>query len=220
MKSNFKGAIFDFNGTLFWDTDFHDEAWMIFARKHGIEMSRERLRDELHGKVNRDIFRIVFGDHLSDQQAEELAEEKEATYRELMRANKSKLPIANGAFEFIESLVAKGIPIAIATSSPRSNVEFYKELLDLNRWFPNDRIVFDDGSFLGKPAPDIFLLAADRLGLAPTDCVIFEDALSGIQAGLSSGARKVYVLKSGNHLAWRGSDEKVELIDDFSGFLK
>lgn len=217
---NFKGAIFDFNGTLFWDTDYHDETWMVFADELGIEMSRQKLRDELHGKVNRDIFKLLLGDTVSDEEAFRLGEEKEARYRKIMSlVPREDFPIAKGAFELIQQLVDKKIPVAIATSAPKSNVDFYKDLLNLNQWFPDDRIVFDDGSFNGKPAPDIFLIAAERLGLPASECVIFEDAVSGINAALSSGAKKVYVLKSGNHLGWNEQNDRVEMIDDFTGLV-
>jgi beta-phosphoglucomutase-like phosphatase (HAD superfamily) len=95
--------------------------------------------------------------------------------------------LSPGAVELLEFLAAHEIPYTIATASGKSNVGFFFEHLDLNRWFDVDRIVYDDGSRPGKPAPDIYLEAARSLGLEPAQCVVIEDSISGVQAAHAAG---------------------------------
>jgi HAD superfamily hydrolase (TIGR01509 family) len=189
----FKGAIFDFNGTLFWDTAFHNRAFNIFLEKYGIKLSDNEKRIKIHGKPNADIMRGIFGNHLTDSEIHELAQEKEAIYRNLCI---NDLQFAPGAEGLIIYLSAKRIPITIATSAGIENVSFYFENMHLGRWFNFDKIVFDTGTFRGKPAPDVFLLAAEKLGLQTKNTIIFEDSVPGILAAETSGAGKIYIVNS------------------------
>ena len=196
-----RGYIFDFNGTLFWDTDYHDQAWITFSEKYGLKITREFLREELHGKVNREIFRIVLGPEITDEEAYKLSQEKEQIYRDIVSNLEGGPHLANGVEKILESLSSKKVPMAIATSSPKVNVDFYKEIFRLNRWFPEERIIYDNGSIKGKPAPDLFLLAAERLDLTPEQCVVVEDSVTGIKSAQAARIGKILLITSGNHLA-------------------
>lgn len=122
--------------------------------------------------------------------------EKEACYRELCLKDPAHLHLAPGAEDFLDAMKAAGVKGTIATSSDRENVNFYFEQFGLERWFEFEKCVYEDGSFRGKPFPDIYLLAAERLSLAPGDCFVFEDAVSGIQSGVAAGARGVVAVAS------------------------
>jgi HAD superfamily hydrolase (TIGR01509 family) len=213
-----KGYIFDFNGTLFWDTDYHDRAWMVFSKKYGLNITREYLREHLHGKVNREIFQIVFDPEISEENVKDLSEEKEQIYREIVQNLSHRAKLAKGVEKLLTTLKSNNAPMAIATSSPKVNVDFYKQIFRLNRWFHEDRIIYDDGSIKGKPAPDLFLLAAERLNLPAHDCTAVEDSITGIKSAQAAGIGKIFLVASGNHLAWDHSDNDVELIKDFSNF--
>ena len=76
------------------------------------------------------------------------------------------------------------------------NVEFYIKEFKLEKWFDIDKIVYSDGTIPGKPAPDIFLIAANKLGLNPKDCVVVEDAIAGIEAAKSAGIGKIIAIAS------------------------
>jgi len=212
------GYIFDFNGTLFWDTDYHDEAWMIFSKKHGLEITKEYLRAKLHGKINREIFKMVLGDKVSDEDVLALSDEKEEIYREIVSSLNGGAHLADGVEQVLNDLKSKDAAMSIATSSPQVNVDFYKDIFQLHRWFPEDRIICDDGSIKGKPAPDLFLLAANRLELPPEDCIVVEDSVIGIQSAQAAGIGKIFLITSGNHLAWDHSDESIQIIKDFTEF--
>ena len=104
--------------------------------------------------------------------------------------------LAQGAPELLDFLVEKNIPHTIATASDRVNVDFFIEIFDLPRWFEVEKIVFDDGFMPNKPAPDIYLKAAKRLGLEPQECIVVEDAISGIDSAKSAGIGKIIAIAS------------------------
>ena len=88
------------------------------------------------------------------------------------------------------------IPRTIATASNRMNVDFYIEMLHLERWFDLDKIVYSNGKIPGKPAPDIYEIAAKNLGLIPQECIVIEDALSGIEAAKRANIGKIIAIAS------------------------
>ena len=206
----FKGAIFDFNGTLFWDTAFHDRAFDIFLEKHKIQLTDEEKRVKIHGKPNVDIMRGIFGNHLTKAEATAMGLEKEAIYRELCV---NDLEFAPGAVDLFDFLKANGIEMTIATSSGIENISFYFENMGLARWFDIEKAAYDNGTFRGKPQPDVFLAAAEKLGLKPEETVMFEDSVAGILAAESAGAGKVYIVNSYGENYSRFSHE---IITDFS----
>jgi haloacid dehalogenase superfamily, subfamily IA, variant 3 with third motif having DD or ED len=189
----FKGAIFDFNGTLFWDTAFHDQAFDIFLEKHNVRLTSEEKRVKIHGKPNVDIMRGIFGGHLSVDEANEMGLEKEAIYRELCV---NDLKFAPGAEIFFDFLQSKNVAMTIATSAGIENVSFYFEKMNLERWFCLEKTAYDDGTFRGKPYPDVFLAAANKIGLKPEETVMFEDSVAGILATENAGAGKIYIVNS------------------------
>ena len=180
---NFDGVIFDFNGVLLWDNHLHEEAWRRYsARLRGTPLSDEEMRRQVHGRVNLDIFAYVLGRELSRAEVQPLAEEKETIYRRLALAAGADYRLSPGAVALLDDLVAAGIPRAIATSSPWVNVAFFIEQLDLHRWFAPEHIIYDRGLYPGKPAPGIYLEAAEKLGIAPERCIVVEDSIAGIAA--------------------------------------
>jgi HAD superfamily hydrolase (TIGR01509 family) len=191
----FKGLIFDFNGVLLWDNELHEAAWRIYSdRLRGFPLSLEEMHAHVHGRVNADIFAYLLGEPVAEDELERLAEEKESIYRELFLTAKDPPQLSPGAIELLDDLYDKRIPMAIATSSAEPNVSFYIHHLQLDRWFSPERLVYDQGSFPGKPAPDIYLEAADRLGLDPRDCIVIEDSLAGIQAAAAARVGWIVVL--------------------------
>jgi HAD superfamily hydrolase (TIGR01509 family) len=106
----------------------------------------------------------------------------------------NKLSLAKGAVEMLDAIKEQNIPYCLATGSERGNVEFYMEALDLWRWFDWEHIVYEDGSFPGKPAPDIYNIAAARIGLKTSECLVFEDGTSGIRAANAANAGAVIVV--------------------------
>ena len=197
----FKGVVFDFNGTLLWDTKYHNQAFDLFLEQRNIVLTDEEKSVKIYGKSNADIMRDVFDRTLTDAEVKEFSIEKELIYQDLIVNN---LHFAEGAEELFEYLKAHNIPFCIATSSDFLNVEFYFREMQLERWFSPEWVLFNDGTLKGKPEPDLFLKAADRLQLNTSELVIFEDSKAGIKAAENAGAGKIYIVNSMN--------------DDFSDF--
>jgi beta-phosphoglucomutase-like phosphatase (HAD superfamily) len=205
-KSMIKGFIFDFNGTLYFDTDKQEEAWWRYFRKH----------------ANREIGPTEFRDHIHGVDKKLMVEEKEAFYREISWEDKANLRLVDGAIEVMDELKARGIPFTIATASEISNVSFYFEAFPLNRWFsgPQDLAYFD-GSFPGKPAPDTYLRAAEKIGVAPADCLVIEDSVPGLESARNAGIGTLVAIAPAQD---RESIEKMPdvtaVLENYYGFLE
>ncbi len=194
-----KGFIFDFNGTLFWDSAYHEQAWQIIAMEiRGREFTTEEMRRHLHGRMNPDIIGYLACGAIDPARMEALANKKESIYRNICLSLNGKLKLAEGVIELLDRLKEQKVPMTIATASERGNLDFYIRHFKLERWFNLDQIVFDDGSFPGKPAPDIFLRASERLNLTPAECVVFEDSFSGIRSAIAAGIGRIVYVNSGN----------------------
>ncbi len=193
----YKGIIFDFNGTLFFDSEKHLEAWREFSKRvRDHAFTDEEMRDYMFGRTNEDILAYLLGRKPEPELVEQLAQEKEAVYREMCRKDKENMVLAPGAVEFLDYLKENNIPTTIATMSEKNNVDFFIEEFNLAKWFELDKIVFDDGNIKGKPAPDIYLKAAKNLGLKPEECIVVEDAVSGIEAARAAGIGKIIAIAS------------------------
>ncbi len=193
----YKGIIFDFNGTLFFDTEQHEQAWRQYAREIcGREITDDEFRYCIHGRTNADILRYFLDDELTEAEIRRHSEAKEEIYRRLCLKMADKLQLADGAFELLDMLKAAKVRMAVATSSGRSNSQFYIKRFDMWRWFNQNTFIYNDGSIAGKPEPDIYLSAAEAIGLEPSECIVFEDMPSGIKSAVSAGAGSVIAVAS------------------------
>lgn len=193
----YKGIIFDFNGTLLFDSEKHLEAWREYSKRlREKPFTDEEMRDYMFGRTNEDIIAYAIGKKPDPELVEKLGQEKEAVYRDMCRNDRENFKLAPHAEELLDFLCQNDIPHTIATMSGIKNVEFYIEEFKLERWFDLDKIVFDNGKIPGKPAPDIYLLAANKLGLDPKDCIVVEDAVSGINAAKNAGIGKIVAIAS------------------------
>lgn len=191
------GIIFDFNGTLYWDSQLHYDAWREYsAMLRDKPFTDEEMRDKMFGHTNSDIIEYLIGHKPTQEMVDKYGKEKEAVYRKRCLSDPDKFKLAPGAIELLDYLKSNNIPRTIATMSEWDNVEFYIKEFHLEKWFDLDKIVYSDGTIPGKPAPDIFLIAAEKLNLAPKDCVVVEDAIAGINSAKSAGAGKIIAIAS------------------------
>ncbi|MBP3924578.1 HAD family phosphatase [bacterium] len=193
----YEGIIFDFNGTLFWDSEKHLETWRVYSKRlRGKAFSDEEMAKYMFGRTNEDIIAYAIGEKPTAEMVEEYANEKEGIYRQMCLEDKENLHLAKGAVELLDFLKANNIPMTIATMSEKPNVDFYIEVFNLAKWFDIDKIVYSDGTIPGKPAPDIFQIAAKNLNLDPKNCIVIEDAISGIEAAQNAGIGKIIAITS------------------------
>lgn len=191
MNNSVEAVIFDFNGTLFNDSQFHHEAWTRFATRYNIKLSPADFDNYIHGYTNKEILEFLFQRNPEKKELENLSEEKESIYRDICQSNMEKVILTPGAEEFLEYLSIQNIPRTIATASYLPNVELFFSLFHLNRWFSFELIIFDSGAYRGKPHPDLFLAAAEKICQPIEKCLIIEDSISGIQSAKNAGAGSI-----------------------------
>jgi HAD superfamily hydrolase (TIGR01509 family) len=177
-----KAVIFDMDGTIVDNMHLHADAFAVFAERHGLPPLTPEDRARLDGRRNSEIFPILFRRDVPREEWVAYEEEKEGLYRELSRGR--LLPM-KGLQMLIDRLRASGVPIALATSAPALNVAHTLDELGLASAF--SIVVRGDQVPRGKPAPDVFIEAARQLGVAPEDCLVFEDAPMGVAAAHAAG---------------------------------
>ncbi len=186
--NNKRAAIFDMDGVLVVNMHVHELAFYEFGKRHGVEITREFFYEKICGNTNQRIMPMIFG-AISEEEIERLSSEKETIYRELYTP---QLELAKGLQFFLDKLYAQQIPMAIASNAPVENVEFVVNALGLEKYF---QIILHVASVAKpKPAPDMFLKAAELMGTKPANCVVFEDAPSGIRSAKEAGMKTVALL--------------------------
>jgi beta-phosphoglucomutase len=180
--SDIKGFIFDLDGVLTDTAEFHYLAWQKLADEEKIPFDR-KANEALRGVARRESLLLIVGDHpYSEAQLQEMMERKNRYYVDLIATITPKNLLA-GALDFLIELRQAGIKIAIGSAS--KNARSVIEKLHLSDYV--DAIADGNSVQQPKPAPDLFLYAADLLGLKPSQCVVVEDAAVGIEAAIAAG---------------------------------
>ena len=174
-------VIFDMDGVLVDSYRAHYESWRALAEEHGIALSEARFA-ELFGRTSREIIGELCGPGISERRSAAMDGRKEGFYRAALEKN---FPAMDGAVELIDALVAAGFVLAVGSSGPPENIELSLQKLGRAHCFAA-RITGMDVAH-GKPDPEVFLLAAKRLGVAPSQCAVIEDAPAGIAAARAAG---------------------------------
>ena len=205
-----RAVLFDLDGTLVDNMPFHIEAWLAMARSLDVALTAEHFERDFNGRRNEEIFPALLNRPVPPEELARLAEQKERHYRALYTPHLAPL---RGARELLERLRAAGLGLAVASSAPRDNRTFVLEGLALRPFFAH--VVGAEDVTRGKPAPDLFLAAARALGVEPSTCVVFEDAVNGIRAARAAGmiAVGVTTLTPGEDLREAGAQW---LLPDFA----
>ena len=182
-----KAVIFDMDGTMIDSMPHHASTWMNFAQTHGVVMDIDDLMRRTTGRTGLECVRIVLNQpDLDEAQAWALMHEKEQLYRDIFGPIFKEV---TGFTPFYAATRARGLKVAVGTAGDIHNVEFALGHLHMNP--PPDAIARGDEGLTGKPTPAIFLAAAQRVGIAPEHCIVFEDAPFGIEAARRAGMRAV-----------------------------
>jgi beta-phosphoglucomutase family hydrolase len=176
-----RAVVFDWDGVVVDSSAHHERSWEILAAKRGLPLPPDHFKRGF-GKKNNVIIPDL-GWATDPTEVDALAREKEEIYRSLVR-EKGIEPLP-GVRELLAALQTAEIPCAIGSSTERANLDCLLDLMDLRKFF---RVIVSGEEVVhGKPDPSIFLLAAERLGVAPAECVVIEDALVGIEAAKRAG---------------------------------
>ena len=206
-----EACIFDMDGVLIDSGVWHRAAWQALLVEVGLDPARPDFWRLTIGRPGEEAVPLLLGKTLPDGEARRLARRKRDLYVELARGG---LRAVQGAPAFIEHLARRGIPRAVGTSASRMDVERMLEGVGLRRHF--EVVVTSEDVRLGKPDPEVYVLAARRLGAAPGACVVFEDSVVGIQAARRAGMRAIGVTTAYGEEELRAAGAEV-VIGDFEG---
>lgn len=209
-----KAIIFDFNGTMVFDSPYHDQAWKRFSKKiRGSEITEEELARNVHGKVNEKIIEYL-KPGVDKETSTTLSLEKEALYREMCKNDAEHYTLVAGLEEFLNTLKDKGIAMNIASASIKENIDFFVETFHLANWIDPSIIVYDDGSYENKI--EMFKDAAKRMNVKIEDCIVFEDSFSGVQFAKEAGVKTIIAIPNQDHKEEFENNEAVAFtIKDF-----
>ncbi|MBC7571738.1 MAG: beta-phosphoglucomutase family hydrolase [Spirosoma sp.] len=204
-------VLFDMDGVIVANTDFHVNAWLNFSAHYKHPLTLRQYMENINGRVSADAMAYTFGRRVVDDELIALTEEKEAIYRDLYAPHLQPTP---GLIDFLTALKAASVRLAVGTSAPQSNVGFTLDGLKIRSYF--DAVV--DASMIshGKPNPEIYLTAASHVGVAPSRCVVFEDAFAGIEAGIRAGMAVVAVATSHTRAELETTGASL-IVDTFAG---
>jgi HAD superfamily hydrolase (TIGR01509 family) len=182
-----RAILWDLDGVIVDSGTYHLRAYQWLLGQRGVELSEEYYYSRLFGRRNWDILQDVLGP-LTEEEVHALAEQKEAKFRELARGNITALP---GAVSLLKRAHEAGVLQSIVSSTPRANIELIVVTLGIRNCL--DAIVGEEDSERGKPDPQPFTTAAERLGVPYGRCVVIEDAPEGLEAGKAAGMRVIGV---------------------------
>jgi beta-phosphoglucomutase len=180
--------IFDMDGVLVNSNPYHLEKWVEFLDRRKISYKKEELPELILGMRNDTAFRHFLGPGLTPEEGHRLSEEIEETFRRVFKPHAKPLP---GLDALIKECHAAGIPMAVASSAVRTNIEFVVDALGYRPYFRT--MVSGDEVTHPKPDPEIYLKAADHLGIDPANAVAFEDSYVGIGAVKNAGIKCVAI---------------------------
>ncbi|HZO74744.1 MAG TPA: HAD family phosphatase [Ktedonobacteraceae bacterium] len=186
MPNPIQAVIWDLDGVIIDSAQEHLKAWQRLARETGVTFTEEQFWSTF-GQRNDAIIPTIWGTH-SPERVRELADRKEAYFREYVRETAAPLP---GAIELLSALHEAGYAQALASSTPLANIQLISEALGLRRYL--SVLVSGETVPHGKPAPDVFLKAAQELGVEPVKCLIIEDAVAGVEAAHAGGMRCIAI---------------------------
>lgn len=175
------GCIFDMDGVLIDSGEAHYQSWQRMLHRHGLEMTPEQFADTF-GQTNRAIIRKLWPDRATDENIRDWGEEKEQDFRDVLREHFPEMPHASA---LLGALHAAGFALAVGSSGPRENVDTVLAGLGAGTLF--DATVTGCDVTHSKPHPEVFLKAAQKLGLPPARCAVVEDAPVGVRAARAAG---------------------------------
>jgi HAD superfamily hydrolase (TIGR01509 family) len=185
--------VFDMDGVIVDTNPHHKIALKQFAEKYGYQLDEEGLAKKIYGRTNKEWIPNLFGRVLTKQEVEYYGEEKEQMFRDLYEKD---IVEVKGLTAFLTKAQELGVKMAIGTSAPRSNVDFVLKHTGIEKFF--SAMLDESHVTQGKPNPEIYINCAKALGLPPSQCIVFEDSLSGVASGMAAGCPVVGVATTHN----------------------
>lgn len=205
------GVIFDCNGVIVDDYPIQKQTWSAISLiLRGKPVTDEEMVHKIRGIPSLQTISWLAPNRLSEAKTEELAKRKDTLTEKLFKTS-PLFRLNIGLKKFLDDLKKRNIPRTIVTSSREKIFKYTYEKLGLKRWFNKNIIIYNDGTYPGKPAPDPYLIGAKKLKIRPDQCLVFEDALSGIRSAQTAGVKNIVVV---------GRDEQLQEFRHLSGVIK
>jgi HAD superfamily hydrolase (TIGR01509 family) len=206
--SSTRAGLWDMDGTLIDSEEFHWISWRNTMANEGIAITHEQFLSSF-GQRNDSIIPRWLGALSTPERIERIANAKEELYRHLVRRDGiSPLP---GVASWLHRLHKQGWSQAIASAAPRANIETVLEALSATHFFQG--IVSAEDVHTGKPDPEVYLMAAARVGTSPDRCIVVEDSVAGVEGARRAGMRSIGVSHHGNHLTADVVVQSLDLLD-------
>ena len=207
LESRLEAAIWDMDGVIVDTALYHFEAWRDAFRKKGVNFTEDDFR-RIFGQRNDAIIRNNIGRSISQAEIDAIAKEKDADFRHRVAQDIKPLP---GAIELMKGFSEHGVKMAIASSAPMENIQLLIGGLGINNYF--QAIVWGREVTEGKPSPQGFLLAAQKLGVEPQNCIVLEDAVAGVVAAKRAGMKCLAVTNTHPNMSLKEADLIVDTLE-------
>jgi beta-phosphoglucomutase family hydrolase len=209
-KNKLEAVIWDMDGVIADTIEYHFQAWKEEFAKKGIDYTEEHFL-RFFGQRNDTIIKDALGDEVVPEEMSAINLAKQANFRRRVIGHIRPLP---GAVELIKLLYARDIKQAIASSAPAENIEVITRSLGIKNCF--QAVAYGLEVPEGKPSPQIYLLAAKKLGVKPANCIVFEDAIAGVEGARRGGMKCVAVTNSHPMEKLKQADSVVQTLEDVS----
>ena len=210
-KMNEAAVIFDLDGTLIDNNSFHLKAWQEFYKKRNRTLTEEEYKKEFNGKTNVDVLKHVFAEPLSQEENDRYTNEKEDLYRKIYEPH---IEPVKGLLDLLQEIQDAGIAMAIATSGIRVNIDYMFEHVPIRHYFKE--VIYSKDIKKGKPDPEIYFITAKKLAVDPKNCVVFEDAVAGVQSAKDAGMKVIAVTTTHTPAELAQADQLIRHYDEIS----
>ena len=207
---NYKAFLFDLNGTMVNDMPYHVSAWHRILNELGANISLERMKLECYGK-NHELLERIFPGRFSPEEKNRMSLEKEKQYQ---KDFKPRLQLINGLDRFLQQAHEAGIKMGIGSAAIMLNIDFVLDELGIRHFF--DALVSADNVTDSKPNPETWLQCAEKLGVSPDECLVFEDSIKGVESALNAGMNCVVITTMHAKEQFTAYTNIVSFIDDYS----
>jgi beta-phosphoglucomutase family hydrolase len=208
--SDKKAFLFDLNGTMIDDMQYHIKAWHGILNELGANISMERMKEECYGK-NDELLERMFPGRFTEEEKQAMSLEKEKQYQQQFKPYLKLLP---GLDMFLDTAKSNNIPMAIGSAAIMFNIDFVLNNLHLRHYI--QAIVSADDVAISKPDPETFLKCAEQLQVQPADCIVFEDSPKGVESAARAGMKAVVLTTMHEEHEFAADDHILLYMKDFT----
>lgn len=211
MQLPYSAFLFDLNGTMVNDMAYHCDAWFAMVQSLGSTITKEQMEHEMYGK-NEEVLNRIFGKgHFSMEQMQQIGMQKEVLYQQ---AYLPHLQLIKGLPQLLAAANKRGIQMAIGSAAIPFNIDFVLDNLQLRHYFST--IVSANEVIESKPNPEVFLKCANQLGVAPKDCIVFEDAPKGVESAWNAGMNCIVLTTMHAKESFSTYSNVLAFVDDYT----